>query len=96
VIRAPWPIGQIVYKTMVNRIGVDVMYNIGELVVAGNFFSLEVRDEQAALAGVHFVIGFGIRVEKVAELLGYSFFYNKTSKVFLLRRRNLGGLKSCC
>ena len=89
MIGTPGPIGNRLYKPMMNGVGVDVMDDISKMIIAFNFLSFEIGNEEAARAAIHFIEGFGIRIEKIAKLLRYSLFEGgKTSKAF----RNLGGL----
>ena len=52
----------------------DVTNNIGDVAVVCYLLSFKIWNEKAALAGIHFIESFGIAIEKVAELLRYSFF----------------------
>lgn len=83
------PVSYLVAKPMVDRVTVDIGNDSGEVSVGSDWFLFEIGHEEAATAGVLFIKGFGITIEKVREGLSDDFrrLRIQTSKV----SENLGG-----
>ena len=66
--RAPCPIGYFFCESMMDGIGVDVINEFGKIMIVCDLLSFEVGDEEAAAAGVHFIVRLRIAAEKIREL----------------------------
>ena len=63
------PLGRRLTKLVVYRVVVNVMDQAGKIAVAFNPFAPQIIDKQGSPAFIHFIIGFGVAVEKIAKLL---------------------------